>query len=418
MDQRDYSATTITEERATERESASVSASAEPASTVDSLSNPIHVLHVVNLPKANSAYYFKNIFDYTDRLGIKSSVVTLGVSEGFTEELEQRGTTAYALGCPGRRHYPRTVNQLSRLIESEKVDIVHTHNFDPSLIGFVAARRSRRRLIVTRHHSVAIHLIPQRLKREGYLFAERMIHRYASCIIAPSMMVRDILIEREGLPPAKVTVIPYGQTTERFDAVTPERVESVRSELGMAEQLSLVYVARLDPGKGHSYLFEAFAGLVGQGVEAKLYLVGAGPMEDKLKALATRLGIEDEVRFLGWRADALTVMAGADIAVHPSLHEALSQTVIEAVVLERPLIATDVSGVRDTIGDNEFGMIVPPADAEALRLALERTINDLEGARERARLGRRFVLDYMDAERAARGHVDCYKRVFGGQRPA
>jgi glycosyltransferase involved in cell wall biosynthesis len=372
---------------------------------------PLRVLHVAHNDKANQAYYFKNIFDQIDRREIEPSVLTIGPAGDFTEELGRQGITAYALDCDSRRHYPGAVRALRRIIETEKIDILHSHTFDPSLIGYMASKMSGRRLIVTRHYSVALHIIEQRLKRKTYLYLERLIYQHASHVIAPSRMVREILIEREGVSPSKISVIPHPQTTERYDAATPESVAQVRLQLRMNDCLSLVYVARLDVGKGHRYLFEALAQLLKEGLDARLFLVGAGPAGEELESLVRELGITERVRFLGWRDDALTIMAAADVAVHPSLHEALPQTVIEAIMLERPLVATDVSGVRDVIGDEDYGMIVPPADSDALRVALKRIIGELDEARERARRGREFVLRYMNASRIAREHVDCYRKV-------
>jgi glycosyltransferase involved in cell wall biosynthesis len=378
------------------------------------IGQPLRVVHLVENDNANAAYYFKNLFGPINATEVECSVVTIGQPGTFVPQLERYGIRAAALGCNGRRSYWRAVRQMIRLIRHEKIDIIHAHTFDTSLISYAAVRLTGKRLIMTRHYSVALHLIPERYKRKGHLMFERLVYHYARHVIAPSVMVREILIEREGVLPANVSVIPHPLTKERFDAVIPEMVAQVREELNMEGRLAIVYVARLDAGKGHRYLFEALAQLIDEDdVDAMLYLAGAGPEENQLKAVVKQLNIEDRVRFLGWRDDPLTIIAAADLVVHPSLHEALPQAVIEAVAMERPLIATNVSGVRDIIGDEKYGMIVPPADAEALRRAINLTIANLEDARERARQGRLFVLKYMDADRVAREHVNCYRHVAG-----
>jgi glycosyltransferase involved in cell wall biosynthesis len=77
------------------------------------------------------------------------------------------------------------------------------------------------------------------------------------------------------------------------------------------------------PGEGHKFLFEAFRGLRRGGIQATLFLVGKGPEEERLRSIAGEMGIAEEVRFLGWRDDALTILAAADVVVHASLQEAL-----------------------------------------------------------------------------------------------
>ncbi|MBL0337297.1 MAG: glycosyltransferase [Chitinophagaceae bacterium] len=114
---------------------------------------------------------------------------------------------------------------------------------------------------------------------------------------------------------------------------------------------------------------------------AILYLVGTGPYKEVLENIGKKLENSDKIRFLGWRTDALAIMAAADIIVHPSLEDALSSAVIEAIILEKPVIATDISGVRDTLNDGKYGSIVPPADAAAFGKALQETIAELPAAK-------------------------------------
>jgi glycosyltransferase involved in cell wall biosynthesis len=142
-------------------------------------------------------------------------------------------------------------------------------------------------------------------------------------------------------------------------------------------------------------------------------LVGEGPHADELRSLTSQLGISNDVRFLGWRDDALSIIKACDIVVHPSLHEALPSVVIEALMLGKPLVVTDVSGVRDAVGDNQYGIIVPPADSETLRVAIESTARNLGASVERARGARAHLMEYMGAGRVANAYIDCYRRVMG-----
>jgi glycosyltransferase involved in cell wall biosynthesis len=369
---------------------------------------PLRVLHVTNVETDN--YYLNNLFAFTDPADIKFYALTLGSQGGFVEKLEEKGFKAYALDCMSRSRYPRAARRLREIILRERIDIVHTHLFEPSFVAVNVARLCGRPSVVTRHHSDMVHRIPGRWKRRGYLLAEKWISRSADHIIAPSIMVRDILVKRENVSEKKVSVIPYGQTLDRFQ-FSKESIERVRSELKMGDRLAMVCVSRLFREKGHEFLFRAFSRLTRQGLDAALYLVGTGPHRSIIEALARECGIADRVRFLGWRDDALKIIAAADIVVHPSLHEALPSAVIEAIMLERPLVATDVSGVRDVLGDNQHGIVVPPANADALGQAIIETIDHLDQARARARRGRDFVLDYMDAGRVSRDYVACYRKV-------
>lgn len=369
----------------------------------------IKVLHIVSVDKEN--YYLNNLVDHSPPDNIEFSFVTFAGECEFGRSMEKSGQRVYYLNSPKRNQYPGTIKKLWSILNKENPDIVHTHLFDASLIGLTITKLQRRKTVLTRHHSDAIHEIESPLKRRFYLGLEKYISRISDHIIAPSQMVRDYLVEREGVPDKKVTIIPYGQTTERFDTVTPEAVDAVRSELGMGGSIAMVNVSRLFHRKGHKYLFEAFAGLLNDGMNATLYLVGDGDYREALEQMCSKLGIAERVKFLGWRNDALTVVAASDIVVHPSLEDALSSAVIEAVILEKPIVATDISGVRDSLGNGEYGRIVPPEDAISIRNAIEEVFADIDAATKKASRGRQYLLEYMDAGRVAEEHSSLYQSL-------
>lgn len=373
---------------------------------------PIKVLHIIDVVANNP--YLNNLCDHTDPAMVEYSFVNFGSGAGFAEGLEKRGKKVYTLNSKGRRQYPFLSKNLWSILKAEDPDIVNTHLFDPSLVGLTLAKWQRRKTVLTRHHSDALHEIPSPWKRSVYLKLEDYINRRSDHIIAPSRMVRDILVNQEGVAKEKVSLIPYGQTTERFDAVTPEKVEKVRTELGMKRNLALICVSRLFHRKGHEYLFEAFAALTREGLDATLYLVGEGESRKRLETLASELGIEDRVKFLGWRDDVLELIAASDIVVHPSLEDALSQSLIESLMLCRPIVATDISGAADTLDGGKYGRLVPPADTETLRAAIEDTVGDLDTARKKAIEGREYLLSYMDSRRVAAEITQIYEKLVGG----
>jgi glycosyltransferase involved in cell wall biosynthesis len=375
----------------------------------EGLARPWRVLHVISVQTSN--YFLNNLVDSTPKEDVEFSFVTFGSSGSFIDDLRRRGVRAYALDATSRFSYFRAARELSRIVNQDQIDIVHTHLFDPTFIGLVIAKLCGRKVIVTRHHSDALYQLRNRIKRKFYLSLENYINKHADHIVAPSRMVRDILIEKEGVSPDRVSLIPYGQTAERFDSVTPEALARVKTELDMSDCLALVCNSRLYERKGHIYLFEALAPMVRAGLKTRLYLVGTGEYREHLEKLTYQFALQDHVRFLGWRNDALAIMAAADIIVHPSCEDALSSALIESLMLERPIIATDISGVRDILDDGKYGVIVRPADPAAFRVALEQVIAHPDEAGNRARLGRSHILSYMDSGRVARAYAECYQAV-------
>ena len=373
---------------------------------------PLRVLHVVSVDRQN--YYLSNLAEYTDPAEVEYSFVTLAAPDcDFVRDFKSKGWNVRGINLLGKKNFASAYFALIRLMKELRPDVVHTHLFDASLVGLTAAKSLRIKTVLTRHHSDAVHVLTPALKRKFYLSLENYISRKSDHIIAPAEMVRDFLVEREGVPAEKVSLIPYGQTTERYDAVTPQRVAEVRNELGMDQATSFVFVSRLFHRKGHRFLFEALAELAQQDVRANLYLVGDGDYQAELEAECRRLRIEERVRFLGWRDDALVVMAAADVVVHPSLEDALSSAVIEAIMLRKPIVATDISGVRDSLGNGKYGEIVKPADPTDLKNAMIDVLKDIEAALERAAKGRDYLLEYMDAGRVAEEYTKLYFDVVG-----
>jgi len=341
---------------------------------VSAAAAPLKVLHVTAVESSN--YYLNNLARFTPRERVQFFAVTLGRRSTFVADLEALGVKAWALDAASRRSYPRALAKLCAIVREEGIDLLHLHLFEPTLLGLVAARRTRRPALVTRHHSDAIHRLPRGLKRQAYTALERWIGRRAVHIVAPSRRVREVLLA-EGTDAGKVSIIPYGQTADRFEATRQEDPRHLRQKLGMGTP-ALVCVSRLHPEKGHRVLLEAFARVRQDQPAATLTLVGTGPERDALAAEVSALALQGAVHFLGWRDDALAIMWAADLVVHPSLHEALPSAVIEAIMLGRPTVASDVSGVRDILGDGEYGPVVTPGDADALRVALEAELGALD----------------------------------------
>jgi glycosyltransferase involved in cell wall biosynthesis len=374
----------------------------------------IRVLHVTSVEAEN--YYLNSLVDSADETVTFLVAATLAPPCGFSRALAERGVPVSALDCNRRLRYPRAFGALRRIVRSQRIDLLHAHLFEPSVLSALVAAVEGKVLVTTRHHSDAVHRIPNALRRHAYAALESWVNRRAVRIIAPSRAVQRVLLDREGVSPEKVVLIPYPQPLARYSSVTPELVAATRRALEMTSRLSLVCVSRLHPEKGHIYLFRAFRRLLDRGIDASLYLVGTGDLRNALEREAGQLGIGARVRFLGWRDDALAILASADVVVHPSLHEALPSAVIEATVMERPVVATDVSGVSDILDGGAFGTIVKPADDVAFFKGLLGVLRDLELARERARRGRIHVLEYMNPRRIAVAHARCYEAALGSFR--
>jgi glycosyltransferase involved in cell wall biosynthesis len=346
------------------------------------------VLHFADI--INRGDFIHNVLDHCDPRTFSMSAVTL--DRRGTLNGDPGGLSVVDLAAPRRRDFPRAVAALRKLLQRERIDILHVHHYVPGLIALAATRKLAVALVIGRHYSDAIYTLSRGLRQRLYLRLERLCNDAAAAIVAPSAAVEAVL-RRQGVRADKIARIPYGFAFDRLlpRVPSPETVALWGGEPG----LRLGTFARLHPEKGHRYLAEALQRLRREGIRATWLLAGDGPARATLERLVRDMGIADCVRMLGWRTDALDLMAASEVVVQPTLHEAFSQVMVEAMALGRPLVISDVSGVRDVVQDGETGLVVPPGCSDALATA----IRILARPEEAQRLG-------TNASRAVREKLD------------
>jgi glycosyltransferase involved in cell wall biosynthesis len=141
-------------------------------------------------------------------------------------------------------------------------------------------------------------------------------------------------------------------------------------------------------------------------------VIGDGPERVHLEDHARRLGVEDRIRFLGYRADAWDHATDASAFVHPSLREGLGLAVMEAMMRGLPVVAAAVGGTPDLIAHERTGLLVPPADARALSEGMMRLISDPALADHLGRSGRQHALQSFDMEHFLDAHYALYGRLL------
>ncbi len=168
--------------------------------------------------------------------------------------------------------------------------------------------------------------------------------------------------------------------------------------------VKFVCAGRLSREKGHRGLFEAFMAMRKQVPDARLDLVGDGPLRAELGALASELGIDEAVRFHGPLSEAgtLAVIASADILVLPSFMEGLPLVIMEAMALGKPVISSGVAGIPELVRDTVNGLLVPPSHWHALAEAMVALASDRDICDRLGAVGRAAVMEEFTIDRAVR----------------
>jgi glycosyltransferase involved in cell wall biosynthesis len=311
-----------------------------------------------------------------------------------------------------RWQYPWTVAALLRIVRKEEIDILHVHHYDEALIGGLASSlRRATRLIVGRHYSDSLYRVPGPVKRRLLFRFEALAYRRARRIVVPSMLIRDILL-RQGVVESRVTLIPYGFDPARYRQPSHEDLELLRSTLALEGRFVVACFGRLEPQKGQQFLVAATARLRRLVPTILVLLVGEGPGRAALENQIRELGLEDHVRLTGWRRDVLTIMAGAQVVAQPTLQEAFSQVMAEALWMGRALAITPVGGVADVIRSGENGIVVPFGDEEALAATIHRLAEDAPLRQALGANGRAFAEQTLDIRFVIPRHERVYAEVF------
>jgi len=316
------------------------------------------------------------------------------------------GVDVLSCDASTRAEFPLAMGRLARYLHRESIDLVHTHLFWPSVVGLQAATIARTPVrIMTRHYSD----YHTRIDKTWHVRLDKLCIRLCDDVIAVSEHTARHLIEVEHAPPEKVQTVLNGFDPTRVQVGDGSPHEGVRGEFDAEDDYLLVIAGRLHPEKGYEHLFRALPRIRAT-VEGGVHLLvaGDGPFEQEFRRQVAELGCEEDVSFLGFREDAPSLMGAADLVVLPSVAEAFGIAAAEALYVGTPVVATTVGGIPEIVDDGVDGVLVPPADDEALANAIAGLLNDPERRARMAGGGREKVTSRFSFETMVREYESIY----------
>jgi glycosyltransferase involved in cell wall biosynthesis len=301
----------------------------------------------------------------------------------------------------------RLVRQMSRLLRDEQVDVLHAHQYAP--FAYCALARgwpARPRIVFTEHgRHQPDYPRPKRIWANKFLMGRN------DQAIAVGEAVRQALLQYEGLPPLRVTVIYNGIDLLRFDPQAPLR-DTVRKELKLsADDFVLMQVARLDYLKDHGTSLQTVALLKSAGLPVKLVIVGDGPERVKIEKQHAELQLGDSVRMLGQRSDIPRLIQAADALLLTSISEGIPLTLIEGMAAGLPIVATDVGGVSEVVEQEVTGLLAPPRNPQQLSAQIRRLMSDPELRIRYGQAGRQRAERLFSEPEMHRQYREAYRRV-------
>ena len=297
---------------------------------------------------------------------------------------------------------------LHDFLQEEKVQVLHSHGFRPSLLASPVGYWAKVPVRVETPHV-------REYWRKGWKSSyaiDRIGGRIVDHYIAVSEANCKYLVEEKRLPAEKVTVICNGCDVQRFDAAHAVPA-NFRRRAGFAESDPLLLLAaRLEPQKGHSVLLQAIAVLKNEFPNLRLVALGDGSLRAELEGQVRKLGLEKSVLMPGHSPDVRDWMSTADVCVLPSFAEGLPLFAIECLAAGRPMVASAVDGTPEIVVDGTTGLTVPPGDAAALAQAIGRLLREPRLAAALGAAGAAWVRQRLTLERQIRETEDLYERLW------
>ena len=272
--------------------------------------------------------------------------------------LEQKGPSYLSL-----------VRQAIREAKSTKIDIIQTHGFKPSVLGFFVHLFCKVPWICFMHGTTS-----ENLKVEFYNLIENLLQPYATRTVLVSKAQRSKIFR--GYDTTRVRVLHNAVDLEQPMPLSPVH-QPVRKLLGLpSDSRLLVVVGRFSPEKGMDVFIDAVAMLVMDTENIHAVLVGDGQERGQLEKQAVALNVNENVHFVGFTETPGDYVVDADLVVVPSRSEGIPNVVLEAMALGKPVVATAVGGVPEIIEHGVSGYLIPPERPDLLADAIKTVLGD------------------------------------------
>lgn len=310
----------------------------------------------------------------------------------------------------GERHSfdPTVWPRLRRLVTDRGIDLVHAHDYKTDILALLLAKSTGIAALSTVHGWTG-HSTRERLCY--YPADKKVLSRFSRLIAVSSEIGRELT--RYGADPARITTVLNGIDPRQFRR-DESMVRSARAALALGpDDVAIGAVGRLEPQKRFDLLLEAFAVVHARRPKTRLFIVGDGSQRDPLDAQIHALGLTKSCTLVGHTNDVRPSYHAFDLFVQSSDYEGTPNTVLEAMALETPIVATDAGGTAELVHDGVHGRIVPVGRVDRLIHAMQEALADTGTARKMADRARVRVEGELSFEARVRKVEGIYAEMMG-----
>ncbi len=301
-----------------------------------------------------------------------------------------------------------TLKKVAKIIDENSIDVVVCQFRRPIPIGVLAAALSKRKpKVVGVLHGIVGGKVGVVRKLINYFVYRRL----AKLISVSNNGIADIMKHNVGLRADSIVAVQNGLDCQRFLLPRTEARVDIVKEIE-ADDFVFAMIGRLAPVKNHVRLIHAFNAVAASMPEAKLLIVGSGPLEAQLKSIVAELPTRSQIKFLGYREDIPALLKCIDVYLMPSAREGLPMALMEAMVSGVPVITSDRGGMKEVVGDTKCGYLIDPDSIDNMAAALSKML--AHSATEREAMGNNAktrILENFTAEKMADAYETIYKQV-------
>lgn len=337
------------------------------------------ILHVIDsLHLGGAQEVVMNLATCGDRMAFRHEVATMHGHGVYWDRMRALGIPLHSLSP--HKLFPWYAASLPALLARGRFDVLHCHLVASNIFAKPVGALARVPVIINHDHTNDDYRASQRVR----LALDSLSNRLATHLIAVSDSCRQFLISREGIPSDKITLVQNAIDLARFSKSCGTR-EAARRALGIPPGTRVVAgVGRLNPQKNFALFLRVAEQVAARHPEAVFVIAGEGPEEPLLRGLAAASGLGGKVRFAGYVADTRQVYLAADILLMPSLFEGLPMTLLEAMAMEVPVVASALDGISEVVEHGTDGLLAASGTPHGFAEAIDRLLSDPDLA---ARIG-------------------------------
>lgn len=321
--------------------------------------------------------FFNWLSEYLDKEKFNLSFILINDFKTETEEyLEEHGFKVYGIKSSGKKGLLSILFKIYKILKKEKTDIIHTHLFEASLMGLIAAKiYGVKKRIHTRHHSNYHHLY----SKKGVIY-DSLINYLSTDIVAISNVVKNILI-KEGVNPSKICCINHGFKLDIYNDVNNESIDLIKKKYNIDEKKTIIgVVSRYTSEKGIQYIISAFKKFLKDYPDTMIILANAlGSNAKKIKMQLKEIQDNNSVLEIEYEKDMPALYKCMNIFIHTPIgkeYEAFGQIYVEAMAAGIPCIVTLAGIAGEYVINRHNALVVDYCDSEEIYKAMKLYMTD------------------------------------------